>query len=102
MCATQHRCDAAALSPTIIVLKISYYKISAKVPIDARLFTVIIQSPIELRSIFTFISRPADCVRLAIHSSLPAWLRGYLEERKKRTWPLPSIHSESTPDASGG
>ena len=25
-----------------------------------------------------------------------------MEERKKRTWPLPSIHSESAPDASGG
>ena len=28
--------------------------------------------------------------------------RKNLEERKKRTWPLPSIHSESAPDASGG
>ena len=28
--------------------------------------------------------------------------RQNLEERKKRTWPLPSIHSESAPDASGG
>ena len=27
--------------------------------------------------------------------------RKNLEERKKRTWPLPSIHSESAPDASG-
>ena len=29
MCATQHCCDAAALSPTIIQLKIFYYEISA-------------------------------------------------------------------------
>ena len=28
--------------------------------------------------------------------------RKNLEERQKRTWPLPSIHSESAPDASGG
>ena len=28
--------------------------------------------------------------------------RQNLEERKERTWPLPSIHSESAPDASGG
>ena len=28
--------------------------------------------------------------------------RKNLEERKKRTWPLPFIHSESAPDASGG
>ena len=28
--------------------------------------------------------------------------RQNLEERKKRTWPLPSVHLESAPDASGG
>ena len=35
-------------------------------------------------------------------SALADVRRKNLEERKKRTWPLPSIHSESAPDASGG
>ena len=36
-------------------------------------YSLIVQSPQEVGSSFTFVSRPANCVQL---SSLPAWSQG--------------------------